>query len=111
MVGAALEPPSVGHPPVGRLQAAPTCSPLVRYPMGDIFDAIDFLKESAEPALRRFVRTHRGASYAEMRFEAMFSRAAVANDGEPRDSSESEAAAFGLTVHYAAAEDVVGHGQ
>jgi TldD protein len=79
--------------------------------MGDIFQAIDFLKEAAEPALRRFVRTHRGASYAEMRFEAMFSRAAVAHDGEPRDSNEHEAAAFGLTVHYTAADAVVGHGQ
>jgi TldD protein len=46
-----------------------------------------------------------------MRFEAMFDRAAVANDGEPRNNSESEAAAFSLTVHYAAAEGVVGHGQ
>jgi TldD protein len=79
--------------------------------MGDIFQSIDFLKEAAEPALRRFVRTHKGATYAEMRFEAMFSRAAVANDGEPRDSSESEAAAFGLTVHCAVAEGVVGLGQ
>ncbi len=77
----------------------------------DIFGAIDFLKEAAEPALRRFVRTHRGANYAEMRFEAMFSRAAVANDGEPRDSSESEAAAFGVTVNYMAAAGVAGHGQ
>jgi len=79
--------------------------------MDDIFGAIDFLKEAAEPALRRFLRAHRGASYAEMRFEAMFSRAAVANDGEPRDSDESEAAAFGVTVHYAAADGVGGHGQ
>jgi TldD protein len=79
--------------------------------MGDIFGAIDFLKEAAEPALRRFIRTHRGASYAEMRFEAIFSRSAVANDGEPRDSNESEAAAFGVTVHYLAAAGIAGHGQ
>ena len=79
--------------------------------MGDIFGAIDFLKEAAGPALRRFIRTHRGASYAEMRFEAMFSRTAVANDGEPRDSNESEAAAFGVTVHYMTADNIVGHGQ
>jgi TldD protein len=79
--------------------------------MGDIFQAIDFLRQAAEPALRRFIRTHRGASYAEMRFEAAFSRTAVANDGEPRDSSESEAAAFGLAVHYSAAQGIVGHGQ
>ncbi|MBV8520913.1 MAG: hypothetical protein JOY71_02065, partial [Acetobacteraceae bacterium] len=79
--------------------------------MPDIFGAVDFLKEAAEPALRRFVRTHRGASYAEMRFEAMFSRAAVANDGAPRESDENEAAAFGVMVWYAGAEGVAGHGQ
>jgi TldD protein len=79
--------------------------------MVDIFGAVDFLKEAAEPALRRFVRTHRGASYAEVRFEAMFSRGAVANDGEPRESDENEAAAFGVTVHYAGAGGVNGHGQ
>jgi TldD protein len=78
--------------------------------MDDIFGAVDFLKEAAEPVLRRLPRTHRGADYAEMRFEAMFSRAAVANDGEPRDSSESENAAFGITVHYAAAGGIAGHG-
>ena len=37
--------------------------------MSDIFGAIDFLKEAAEPTLRRFLRTHRDAAYAEMRFE------------------------------------------
>src|SRR4029077_4823836 len=77
----------------------------------DIFGAIAFLKEAAEPALRRFMRAHRGTSRAEMRFEAMFSRTAVAHDGEPRDSNESAAAAFGVTVHYAAAEGMAGHGQ
>ena len=79
--------------------------------MNDIFGAIDFLKEAAEPTMRRFIRTHRGASYAEMRFEAMFSRSAVANDGEARDSSEGEAAAFGITVHYLAGAEIAGHGQ
>ena len=79
--------------------------------MSDIFGAVDFLKEAAEPTLRRFLRTHRGADYAEMRFEAMFSRAAVANDGEPRDSNESESAALGITVHCAAAGGISGQGQ
>ncbi|HJU09645.1 MAG TPA: TldD/PmbA family protein [Candidatus Binataceae bacterium] len=79
--------------------------------MADIFAAVDFLKEAAEPALRRFVRTHNGASHAEIRFEAMFTRAAVANDGEPRDSSENESAAFGLTVHYGGPNGIAGHGQ
>src|SRR5262249_11012417 len=79
--------------------------------MADIFGAVDFLREAAEPALRRFIRTHRGASYAELRFEAMFSRAATANDGEARESDENEAAAFGVNVHYAKAAGVNGHGQ
>ncbi|HKV53549.1 MAG TPA: TldD/PmbA family protein [Candidatus Binataceae bacterium] len=77
---------------------------------GDIFQAIDFLKQAAEPALRRFIRSHRGATYAELRFEAMFSRSAVANDGEPRDSSETEAAAFSVAVDYAAT-GAIGRGQ
>jgi TldD protein len=76
----------------------------------DIFESISFLKEAGQPALARFLRAHRGASYAEMRFEAMFSRSAVANDGAPRDSNETEAAALGLTVHYAGADSVIGRG-
>jgi TldD protein len=77
----------------------------------DIFEAVEFLKRAGEPALRSFVRAHRGASYAEIRFEAMFSRSAAANDGEPRDSAESESAAFGVTVQYDGANGVMGHGQ
>jgi TldD protein len=77
----------------------------------DIFESIEFLKEEAEAALRRFVRTRRGAAYAEMRFEAMFSRTASANDGAPRNSEETESAAFGVTVHYAGANGAVGNGQ
>ena len=77
----------------------------------DIFRSVHFLKEAAEGLLRHFLRTHRGASYAEIRFEAMFSRSAAAVDGEPRDGSESDGAAFGLTVHYAAPGGVIGHGQ
>ena len=40
----------------------------------------------------------------------MFHRSAAANDGEQRDSAESEAAAFGVAVHYAD-RNVIGHGQ
>src|SRR5262249_32947724 len=50
-------------------------------------------------------------SYAEMRFESVFSRSAIANDGEARDSNESEAAAFGIMVRYTTAGDITGHGQ
>jgi len=65
----------------------------------DIFAAVEYLKCEGETALRRFARTHRGTAYSEMRFEAMFHRSASANDGDQRDSTESEAAAFGVAVH------------
>src|SRR5947209_17255219 len=77
----------------------------------DIFRAIEFLKEAGEPALRRFVRAHRGATHAEMRFEVVFSRTAVANNGTPRDSAESENAAFGVAVYCADRDAIIGHGQ
>jgi len=77
----------------------------------DIFTAIEFLKRSAAPELRRFVRSHRGATYAEMRFEAMFTRSAAANDGDPRDSSEAETAAFGVAIHYGGSGGIIGRGQ
>jgi hypothetical protein len=59
--------------------------------MSDIFESVEFLKQAGEATLRRFVATHRGATYAELRFEAMFSRAASANDEQARDGAESEA--------------------
>jgi TldD protein len=77
----------------------------------DILDSVEFLKRSAEAELCRFVRSHRGTAYAEMRFEAVFHRSAAANDGEPRDSTESETAALGLMVHYAERGSVIGRGQ
>jgi TldD protein len=77
----------------------------------DIFRAIEFLKDAGEPALHRFVRAHRGATYAEMRFEVVFNRSAVANNGEPRDSSETESAAFGVAVCCANRDGIIGHGQ
>ncbi len=75
-----------------------------------MFGAIDFLSAAAEPALGRFVRAHRGAAYAEMRFEASFSRTASAVDGAARDATESANAAFGVRVRYAAPGGVAGHG-
>ncbi|MGA2412251.1 MAG: TldD/PmbA family protein [Candidatus Binataceae bacterium] len=77
----------------------------------DIFASVEFLKRSAEAELRGFVRSHRGTIYAEMRFEAVFTRSASANDGEPRDSSEAETAAFGIAVHYGGSGGVIGRGQ
>ena len=78
--------------------------------MADIFAAIEFLKDAAPPALRRFVATHRGATYAEMRFEVVFSRSAAAHDGAPRDSAVTESAAFGVRVHCGGRDGVVGQG-
>ena len=78
--------------------------------MGDIFESVEFLKQAGEPGLRRFVATHRGATYAELRFEAMFSRSASANDGEARDGAESEAAALGVRVHCGGRDGLVGAG-
>ncbi len=76
----------------------------------DIFEAIGFLKEAGPSMLRRFVATHRGATYAELRFEASFIRSASANDGESRACSEVESAAAGLKVHYGGSGGIVGQG-
>jgi TldD protein len=77
----------------------------------DIFDAIDLLKREGERMLRRFARARRGVSYAELRFEAVSHRSAAATNGEPRDSTETESAAFGLSVHVVGPAGAVGHGQ
>ena len=79
--------------------------------MPDIFRSNEFLKDAGEAALRRFLRTHRGAISAEMRFEAVFNRSAAAVDGESRESSETDGAAFGVTVYYGAPGGIVAHGQ
>ncbi len=75
-----------------------------------VFGAVEFLREAAEPMLRRFVRSHRGATYAEMRFEASFTRTASAVDGEARDAFESGNAALGVRVRYAMADGAAGEG-
>ncbi|HTT77805.1 MAG TPA: TldD/PmbA family protein [Candidatus Binataceae bacterium] len=77
----------------------------------EILDSVAFVKEAAPGELRRFVRSHRGAAYAEIRFEAVFHRSAAADDGKPRDSTESQTAAMGLAVHYGGRGGVIGRGQ
>src|SRR5260370_9954377 len=77
----------------------------------DIFEAIGFLKGAGEAALRRFLRAHRGVAYAEVRFEVVFNRSSHATDGESRDSTESESAAFRLKVDFAGPGGAIGHGQ
>lgn len=78
---------------------------------GDLFDAIEWLKREGNEVVARFARTHRGVLYADLRFEVMFHRSAAATNGEPRDSSESESAGFGLSVHAGGRFGAVGHGQ
>src|SRR5579875_293908 len=75
-----------------------------------VFGAVEFLREAGESMLRRFVRTHRGAAYAEIRFEASFTRTASAVDGEARDAFESSNAALGVRVRCAAGGGAVGEG-
>jgi TldD protein len=77
----------------------------------DIFEAIEFLRAEGEPLMRRFARSHRGVSYAELRFEVVSHRSAAATNGAPRDSSESETAGFSVAVHVNAASGCIGHGQ
>jgi TldD protein len=79
--------------------------------MADLYDAIEFLKRDGASILARFVKSHRGAAHAELRFEVVFNRSAAATNGEPRDGSESESAAFGCTVDVASRSGAVGHGQ
>ncbi len=74
-------------------------------------DAIEFLSREGESALARFARNRRGVVRAELRFETVFNRSAAATNGEPRESTESETAAFGIAVHVADRNGVVGHGQ
>jgi len=79
--------------------------------MNDLFGAIDFLAAAGENLIRDFVRSHRGAAYADLRFEVVFSRAASAEHGAPRESVESESAAFGVSVRFAGSNGVIADGQ
>jgi TldD protein len=77
----------------------------------DIYEAIEFLRSEGEPLLRRFARSNRGVSYAELRFEVVSHRSAAATNGAPRDSTEGENAAFGVAIQVSSATGCVGHGQ
>jgi TldD protein len=77
----------------------------------DLFEAIDYLKREGGAILARFARANRDVIYADLRFEVVFNRSAAAVNGEPRDSSESENAAFVVSVHVQASSGVVGHSQ
>ena len=49
----------------------------------DLFDAIGFLRREGDALMRRFVRSHRAAAWAELRFEAVSHRSGAAINGEP----------------------------
>src|ERR1022692_1078569 len=80
---------------------------------GDLFEAIEYLRREGEGILARFARSKRGVAYADLRFEVVFNRAGAgaAVGGEPRDGSESESAAYAVSVHVADRTGPVGHGQ
>src|SRR3954465_9529100 len=78
---------------------------------GDLFETIEYLKREGESLLARFVRSNRGIAYADLRFEVGMNRAAAAVNGEPRDSSESQSAAYAVSVHVSGATGAIGHGQ
>ncbi|HVB81866.1 MAG TPA: TldD/PmbA family protein [Candidatus Binataceae bacterium] len=64
----------------------------------DLFGAAELLKKEGPDLLRAFIRGHRGAVYADLRFEAMFSRSSSATDGEARSANEGESAGFSVSV-------------
>ena len=63
-----------------------------------MFGAAELLKKEGPGVLRAFIRSHRGAVSADLRFEAMFSRSSSATDGEPRSAHEGESAGFSVSV-------------
>jgi hypothetical protein len=78
---------------------------------GDLFEAIEYLRREGEGILARFARANRGLVYADLRAEVVFNRSGAAVGGEPRDGSESESAAFAVSVHVADRAGPIGHGQ
>ena len=78
---------------------------------GDLFEAIEYLRREGEGILARFARSKRGVVYADLRLEVVFNRSGAAVNGEPRDGSESESAAYAVSVHVADRAGPVGHGQ
>src|ERR1700736_83428 len=64
----------------------------------DMFGAAELLKKNGPDLLRSFIRRHRGAVFADLRFGAMFSRSSSAADGEARSAHEGESVGFGVSV-------------
>jgi TldD protein len=78
--------------------------------MKDLFEAIGFLKRSGQAEVRRLARGGRGVLDAGLRFEVVLRRAASAENGSPRRSSEHESAALGLSVVAASRAGALGYG-
>jgi TldD protein len=78
---------------------------------GDLFEAIEYLRREGEGIVARFARANRGVVYADLRAEVVLNRSAATVDGEPRDSSESESAAYAVSVQVADRAGPIGHGQ
>jgi TldD protein len=64
----------------------------------DMFGAAELLKKEGPDLLRAFIRSHRGAVSADLRFEVMFSRSSSATDGDARSAHEGESAGFSVNV-------------
>lgn len=77
----------------------------------DLFGAAERLRRDGPGLLRAFVRSHRGALSADLRFEVMFSRSSSAADGEPRSALEGESAGFCVSVCAGEGSGASGAGQ
>jgi TldD protein len=77
----------------------------------DVLSAVPDLRESAEDLLRRFVRSHNGTAFADLRFEAVLSRSSSAVDGEPRENTETRGGSLGLSVWFVGPDGAFGMGQ
>ena len=78
--------------------------------MKDLFEAAGFLKRSGQAEIRRLVKTSRGVLDASLRFEVVLRRAASAENGYPRRTSEHESAALGLSVMVGGRAQAIGYG-
>ncbi len=78
--------------------------------MKDLFESAGFIKRSGQAEIRRLVKTGRGVLDASLRFEVVLRRAASAENGTPRRTSEHESAALGLSVIVGGRAQAIGYG-
>src|SRR5690349_956455 len=78
--------------------------------MADLFEAVGFLKGIGEAEIGRLAKSSRNTIHASLRFEVVFRRAAAAENGAPRASSEHESAALGLSVMVAKRGSAMSYG-